>query len=107
LWPRAWLCALRGAGAGRAFVFVSCGILAAWDEDTSETWLKGVSVIDGREIRCPAKVVVVLHQSFKDGGWDESDVPPDSSPLTKRDESVWLDILDDAAADVERGHLEG
>eukprot|EP00966_Prymnesium_polylepis_P329202 7384945-Prymnesium_polylepis.1 len=72
-------------------------ILAAWDEDTTETWLKGVAIIDYREIRCPAKVVEVLLQSFKDRGWDEGDVPPDSSPFAKRDELVWLDVLDDAA----------
>ena len=50
------------------------------------------------EIRCPAKVSEVLLQSFKDAGWDESDVPPDTSPLSKRDEGVWLDVLDEAAA---------
>ena len=72
-------------------------ILAAWDEDTAEAWLKGVTVIDAREIRCPAKVSDVLLQSFKDAGWDESDVPPSSSPLSKRDEGVWLDVLDEAA----------
>eukprot|EP00966_Prymnesium_polylepis_P025754 593815-Prymnesium_polylepis.1 len=94
---RAWLCALRGAGAGRALVFCVMSILAAWDEDTAETWLKWAPVIDAREIRCPVKVAEGLLQSFKDGGWDESDVPPDSSPLSKRDEVVWLDVLDDAA----------
>ena len=91
------MCALRGAGAGRAFVFCVMSILAAWDEDTAEAWLKGVTVIDAREIRCPAKVVEVLLLSFKDAGWDESDVPPSSSPLSKRDEGVWLDVLDEAA----------
>jgi hypothetical protein len=85
------------AGAGHAFVLCVMSVLAAWDEDTAETWLKGASVIDAREIRCPVKVAEVLLQSFKDGGWDESDVPPDTSPLSKRDEGVWLDVLEEAA----------
>eukprot|EP00966_Prymnesium_polylepis_P109106 2524777-Prymnesium_polylepis.1 len=45
-------------------------ILAAWVEDTAETWPKGASVIDAREIRCPVKVAEVLLQSFKDGSVD-------------------------------------
>eukprot|EP00966_Prymnesium_polylepis_P112232 2596415-Prymnesium_polylepis.1 len=55
-------------------------ILAAWDEEIAEAWLKGASVIDSREIRCPAQVAEVVLQSFKDAGWDESGVPPDTSP---------------------------
>eukprot|EP00966_Prymnesium_polylepis_P268133 6194287-Prymnesium_polylepis.1 len=47
-------------------------ILAAWDEETAEAWLKGASVVDSREIRCPAQVAEVLEvllQSFKDAGF--------------------------------------
>eukprot|EP00966_Prymnesium_polylepis_P080084 1855680-Prymnesium_polylepis.1 len=32
------------------------------------------------------------------GATDESDVPQDTSPLSKRDEVVWLDVLDEAAS---------
>jgi hypothetical protein len=85
LWPRARGCA-RCAVRARAVRSCLCGcarcvvlggpcvrvcvmsILAAWDEDTAETWLKGVSVIGSREMCCPAKVVEVLLQSFKDAG---------------------------------------
>eukprot|EP00966_Prymnesium_polylepis_P309345 7148465-Prymnesium_polylepis.1 len=37
-------------------------ILVAWDEETAETWLKGGSVTDSHDIRCPVKVAEVLLQ---------------------------------------------
>ena len=53
--------------------------------------------MDGvREIRCPDEVQKLLLKAFENGEWDESDVPPENATLSKRDENVWMDVIEEA-----------
>jgi hypothetical protein len=71
--------------------------MAEWTEEECEEWLLGEKKVDGRTIVCPAEVKDILLDGYKDDVWDEGDVPPESSPLSARDEKVMLEILEACA----------
>jgi hypothetical protein len=79
--------------------------MSEWTEEECEEWLLGEKKVDGRTIVCPAEVKDVLLDGFKDDVWDEGDVPPESSPLSARDEKVMLEILE-ACADKQTKTVE-
>eukprot|EP00966_Prymnesium_polylepis_P309687 7155219-Prymnesium_polylepis.1 len=70
-----------------------------WDDDMAEEWLKGETEVDGRTVRCPAVSQAILLTSFKANKWEEDDVPPETSPLSRRDELFWCELLVDGAAE--------
>eukprot|EP00966_Prymnesium_polylepis_P122383 2828704-Prymnesium_polylepis.1 len=65
----------------------------------AEEWLKGETEVDGRTIRCPATSQAILLTSFVAKKWDEDDVPPETSPLSSRDEKFWCELLAEGATE--------
>ena len=80
-------------------------VMADWGEDECEEWLLGEKNVGGRTIVCPPDIKDIPLDGFKDGMWDEGDVPPESSPLSARDEKVLLEILE-ACADKQTKTVE-